>query len=246
MNAYHFMRRTLRRPSVRPMQFMRLLPLMLLSLCSVAHAVPKIGELTYVHGDVFVQPTGAARHAAVQGAELANGDTIQTGSNGEAVLEFADHQKTYLKNRTLYRIDDYHFSPDTAVGNHSMTSLLKGGLRAISGLIGHQGDPNAYQLKTQSATIGIRGTEWSVLDSDGTGDTSDSTTTRGSHNFSPVPQESIVVLRGAIDVNTGTYHDLITAGSGTILRPKQSWMVILPASELPVVTPSAGAAPSCQ
>lgn len=206
-----------------------------------SYADADIGTITYVQGEVFVQPTGAAKHVALKGALLSKGDTIETGANGEAVLALADQQRIYVKESTLYRIDDYHFSHDSSAQNHSWTTLIKGGLRLISGVIGHQGDPNAYQLKTQMATIGIRGTEWSVLDA---GDCD--AEQRKSDGSCPNTKESIVVLSGAIEVNTGTYQGQINAGSGTLLHPQQSWIDVMPASQLPVVTPSAGAAPACQ
>jgi hypothetical protein len=212
-----------------------------------SYADADIGTITYVQGDVFVQPTGAAKHPATKGEALAKGETIETGASGDAVLALADHQRVYLKGGTLYRIDDYHFSRDSSAQNRSWATLIKGGLRVISGVIGHQGDQNAYQLKTQMATIGIRGTEWSVLD---IGDCSaaDEGKNEQSKNDGACPntKESIVVISGAIEVNTGTYQDQIKAGSGTLLQhPQQSWIDVMPASQLPVVTPSPGAAPAC-
>jgi hypothetical protein len=195
----------------------------------VAHAAAGVGTVTYASGSVFVQPTNGAKHEVRQGATLENGDTVETGPGAEAVLTTTDRQKIYLKSGTLYRVDDYHFSADKPDESHSVTTLLKGGLRIISGLIGHQGNPNAYQLKTQMATIGIRGTEYSVID--------DAPGHRG---------ESIVVVAGAIDVNTGSYHDEIRAGSGTILHQQQMWFVRLPANQVPSVVPSQAAAPACQ
>ena len=42
-------------------------------------------------------------------------------------------------------------------------SLVKGGFRTISGVIGSGADKSNYEVKTPIATIGIRGTDYSVL-----------------------------------------------------------------------------------
>lgn len=47
----------------------------------------------------------------------------------------------------------------TGTGSRAFFRLLKGGFRAVSGLIGHD-DQNQYRVSTPVATIGIRGTDY--------------------------------------------------------------------------------------
>jgi hypothetical protein len=42
-------------------------------------------------------------------------------------------------------------------------SLLKGGLRAVTGLVGKRGNLDAYRVTTTTATIGIRGTDFTAI-----------------------------------------------------------------------------------
>jgi hypothetical protein len=60
------------------------------------------------------------------------------------------------------RLDMKEFSFDpTAQDGGLLISLLRGSLRMISGLIG-KAHPDAVRIETQTATIGIRGTDFIV------------------------------------------------------------------------------------
>lgn len=135
-----------------------------------ATAAPTVGKVEHVLGTVYLQRAEGARLIVVSGATLENGDTIQTAQNAEAVLVLDDQQRIYLKARSIFRIDDFNFSAGKPETGKSFTSLVQGGLRTISGSIGKPGSQDNYQLKTRTATIGIRGTEYSVRDC-GTGAT---------------------------------------------------------------------------
>jgi hypothetical protein len=199
------------------------------SLPLAAFADASVGTLTYATGTVYIQPKNGDRHTVAKGAALQNGDTIQTAKGAEAVLAMVDHQRIYLSGGTLYRLDDFHYSAEVPAQSYSVTSLLQGGLRVISGLIGKQGNPDAYQLKTQVATIGIRGTEWSVLEGD------------DGHTG-----ENIRVYHGLIDVRTDAWHEKVPEGLGTIIHSRQSSITTIPGDEVRSVTPSVAAAAACE
>ncbi len=94
------------------------------------------------------------------GTEVNSGDTIETG-HGRAQVRFTDGGFVSLQPDTTFRVDDYEFQEQKPEKRRGFFSLLKGGLRAISGLIGRR-DREKYRLKTPVATIGIRGTEYLV------------------------------------------------------------------------------------
>jgi hypothetical protein len=64
-----------------------------------------------------------------------------------------------LQPQTEFRIDDYNYNGKNDGQEKGFFSLLRGGLRTISGYIG-KGNRDAYKVTTSVATIGIRGTEW--------------------------------------------------------------------------------------
>ena len=103
-------------------------------------------------------------HAGVQrplgkGAEIGNGDTVRTGEGGRAQLRFTDGAMVSLQPQSEFRIDDYQYAGQTDGQEKGFFSLLKGGLRTITGWVGRTHREN-YKVTTNVATIGIRGTEF--------------------------------------------------------------------------------------
>jgi hypothetical protein len=94
----------------------------------------------------------------VKGSTLDAGDTVRT-AKGRAQIRFTDGGYTSLQPNTEFRIDDYHYDTKRKEESVGLFSLLKGGLRTITGAIGKI-RKKAYQLRTPVATVGIRGTEY--------------------------------------------------------------------------------------
>ncbi len=135
-------------------------------IASLAATFPLAGHATsaarvdFAVGDVKAQtPDGRSRPLA-KGAEIANGETIDTGS-GRAQVRFSDGAKVSLAPQTQFRIDDYHFAGKADGSEKGFFSLLKGALRTITGAVGRS-NREKYRVTTTVATIGIRGTEFSV------------------------------------------------------------------------------------
>ncbi len=106
-----------------------------------------------------VSPDGAAR-APKRGALVFTWETVVTGPDARAVLRFTDGGHFRLQPDTRLRIDNYRFSGRVDGEERSYISLIKGGLRAVSGAIGHYG--SNFRLITPAATIGVRGTEYAI------------------------------------------------------------------------------------
>jgi hypothetical protein len=124
------------------------------------------GHADFVIGDVVaVAPNGTQRPLA-KGALINAGDAINTSANARAQLRFSDGGFVSLQPNTQFRVDEYRYENKTDGNEKSFFSLLRGGLRAITGAIGHI-NRNTYQVATPSATIGIRGTGYNAMLSDG-------------------------------------------------------------------------------
>ncbi len=103
---------------------------------------------------------GTAKPAAVaKGSLLENGMVITTGDNSFVVMKFEDGQMVALTSNTSFKIDQYHFEQAKPEKNNIVFSLLKGAMRAVTGLIG-KNNPDGFKLRTSAATIGIRGTDF--------------------------------------------------------------------------------------
>ncbi len=118
------------------------------------------GKVIFVSGAVTVKHADAFAVAATRDMSLNAGDTIET-QEGRAQFSLLDGAKISLQPNSVYKINRYEFSGKEDGTEYAFTELIKGGLRTISGWVGHK-HPERYQLKTAVATIGIRGTEYTV------------------------------------------------------------------------------------
>lgn len=134
-------------------------------------ALADSGRVLYVSGKVTVEREGQA-YRAVKGAKIVQGDLIETGASGRLHLRMSDRSLISLKPNTRFQIKTYRFRdtssarpaalrlPDARqTEDRSVFGLLKGGFRAITGLIG-QRNQQAFGVETPVATIGIRGTSF--------------------------------------------------------------------------------------
>ena len=124
------------------------------------------GTVTFKTGNVTITHTDKTVIPATKDAELNAGDTIET-KDGRLQLALIDGGKVSLQPNTIYKINKYEFSGKEDGTEYAFTELIKGGLRTVSGLVGHK-NRDRYQLKTTAATIGIRGTEFTVNFNDNT------------------------------------------------------------------------------
>ena len=72
-------------------------------------------------------------------------------------MAFKDGGKITLQADTVFAIEDINIEKGKAGSGNAFFRLLKGGVRALTGLIGGK-NPGAYRIKTPVATMGIRGT----------------------------------------------------------------------------------------
>ena len=117
-------------------------------------------RVDFLVGDVIARDSSGNERPLAKGAEVRQGDTIDTRT-GRVQLRFTDGAYMSLQPGSSFRIDQYSFSGVADGSERGFFSLLKGGLRTITGLVGRTNKKN-YQIKTTIATIGIRGTEYTV------------------------------------------------------------------------------------
>ncbi len=122
------------------------------------------GAVTQLAGTLSVKkPDGSIRILSSK-SEVQAGDTLNTQKDSYAQIKFSDGAQITLKPNTSVTIEKFNFSESEPQKDSFLFSLLKGGLRAVTGLIGKRGDPEAYRLGTETATIGIRGTTYGADD----------------------------------------------------------------------------------
>ena len=118
-------------------------------------------RLVLVNGRVTAESaTGVVRTLAIGGAVYA-GDTLQTGGNAAAVLAFRDDSRVTLQADTRFKVEDYRYEPQGAQPGNVLLRLVRGSLRAVTGLIARR-EPQAFRVATVTATIGVRGSGMDV------------------------------------------------------------------------------------
>ncbi|SAL02955.1 FecR protein [Caballeronia fortuita] len=205
-----------------------LLPALIVLIARAACAEP-VATITALVGNVAIQSAGGAQRVAAIGGGIDNGDTVQTGVGSEIVMIFTDRQRVYLKPGSVFRVDDFHYAANAPQDDRSFLSLVKGGLRALDGLVAKEGKPENYRVKTPTSTIGIRGTEYSVTDC---------------ANLEPGANadckgDQIVVYDGQIVVVNEVDRQIVRAGEGAIVVSARLPFGVLPASRVSPVVPSA-------
>ena len=130
-----------------------------------AHALAGIAQFTA--GEVNVRQADGRVSALTKGGDVASGHAIVTGGNGRAQVKFTDGGLISLQPNTEFKISNYVDQNDPKQ-DRFLVDLLRGSMRAITGLIGKRNRDN-YKLTTTTATIGIRGSGFKVgYNADGT------------------------------------------------------------------------------
>ena len=122
-----------------------------------ANAVQASAKLVGVQGAIVVVEPSGARRQLVNGASVYPGDVVETGVAARGVLAFRDDSRLTLGATSRFRIDSFVFDEKNPGEGRFLTSLVRGSLRALTGLIGKANNRN-ITFTTPTATIGIRGT----------------------------------------------------------------------------------------
>ena len=117
------------------------------------------GQIRRMEGDVRIV-RGSETLAARPGMDVRARDRIVTGANGAAGFTTPDNGMFSLGPNSQMVIDEIAFNRQTQDGNIAVR-FLKGSFSVVSGLLGKVA-PQKTRIQTPTATIGIRGTEFSV------------------------------------------------------------------------------------
>lgn len=143
----------------------------LLASTGLVRAAEPAATVILAVGSVNDRAADGSLHTLHDGDSVYAGDNLSTGGGGWLDMDFADGGRILLRPGSQFQIEQFDYQPaahpdnvpPTAAAEHESAffRLFKGGLRAISGLIGHVYRAS-YRMDTPVATIGIRGTEYDV------------------------------------------------------------------------------------
>jgi hypothetical protein len=122
----------------------------------------RIGTVTHLSGVLVAKKAdGATRLLGVQSA-VAEGETLITEQATYARVKFADDGEVVLRPSSQLKIESYQYRSAEPQRDNVLLSLIKGGLRSVTGLIGRRSRDNV-KFSTSTSTIGIRGTHFGML-----------------------------------------------------------------------------------
>ncbi len=130
-----------------------------LLLAFQSHAASNIGRVIFASGDIHAENNGEVR-TLKRGAYIKAGDKVVTGRGSRSQLRMTDGALFALRPNTKMNFEDYRYNRESKSGS-SILSLIKGGFRTITGLIGRYNKKN-YSVRTSVATIGVRGTHYGL------------------------------------------------------------------------------------
>lgn len=169
------------------------------STCGYVRAQAVEARVASVSGKVTISKSTRPASALRQGELLSPADVIDTSGGGRVRIELSDGSVVIVQPGTRVILQDYG-----AAG--SLRELLKIVVGRVRIKINHfGGQPNPYRVNSPSASIGVRGTEFSV--SVGTaGDT------------------EVVVYEGLVEVSSLSDPKdrvMVEPGRGVIVRPNE-------------------------
>lgn len=138
-------------------------PVALAMLCAALPAKANTGTVTQLSGTLSVRKADGSVRILSQKSTIQSGDTLNTERDSYAQIKFSDGAQVTLKPNTAVKLDNFKFQEDKPADDSFLYSLVKGGLRAVTGVVGKR-SRDAYRLGTATATIGIRGTTLSADD----------------------------------------------------------------------------------
>ena len=127
--------------------------------CAVTAHAADIGQIKVSKGAVTIERAGQQLPGGL-GARVEASDVVKTGADGSVGITMSDDSLLSAGPNSVLALDRYEFDTTTNQGRFD-TSLRKGTLAVVSGRIAKQ-SPDAMTVRTPSAILGVRGTEFVV------------------------------------------------------------------------------------
>lgn len=130
------------------------------SLLPVHEVLAHAGVVLFVNGKVSAKSLKGKTRSIKRGSKVHTGDLIITGIKSQIQIRAGDGSMLSLQENSKLRIIK-HKHTGTVDEQSSLVELVKGGMRAVTGLIG-KNKPENFKIKVKQSTIGIRGTEFVI------------------------------------------------------------------------------------
>lgn len=121
-----------------------------------------VGRVVWIKGKLTALMPNKEERVLQKTSVIYLNDTLMTDNTSQAQIIFTDNTMMTFRSATKFFIDKYQYQPKSkgSAGKYVMR-LIEGGFRTITGLIAKT-NPNDYQINTPVATIGVRGTDYTI------------------------------------------------------------------------------------
>lgn len=192
------------------------------------------GTVTHLSGTLSVVRGGTMRVLGINSA-VNEGDLLTTERETYARIKFTDESEVVLRPNSQLQLSRYQFDAAEPARDNMLLSMLKGGLRAVTGAIGKR-NRDRVGVQTPTATIGIRGTHFGLLFCQG-------------GNCIGIPSSGGRPLADGLHIDLANGQIAVTNTAGTLLlnagqfgfvpAPNQAPRVVPPDAGLRVTMPGA-------
>lgn len=192
------------------------------------------GKVTHLSGTLTTKRAdGTVKLLSVK-SEISEGDVLTTEEETYARVKFNDGGEVVLRPGTQLKIESYSFNADKPADDSVVMNMFKGGLRAVTGLLGKR-SKEKVSFQTETATIGIRGTHFGALlcqnDCGGVGTTTGQPPPNGLHVDVTTGAVTMTNQGGTVQLNAGQFGFAATANTPPAqVPPQQSAPVTMPSS----------------
>ncbi len=134
--------------------------LLLTGLIFSGQVYAEAGRVVFAYGEVTAESPDGVVRVLQKRSHVESGDTIRTSSRSLVQMRMIDKAFIALRPNSTFKIEKYNLGAkkEEDVG---FFALLKGGFRSVTGIIGKR-LKSSYRLSTVTATIGIRGTDYTA------------------------------------------------------------------------------------
>lgn len=137
-----------------------LIAAILLMIATMAQAAEVAGKVGYMSGTLVAQRADGTVKVMGPKSDVLAGDMLITAKDSYAQVQMNDGAQMTLRPHSNLKIEAFQFRKEEPQADNAVLRLLKGGFRTVTGLIGKRGNADAYKVRAASATIGIRGTDF--------------------------------------------------------------------------------------
>ena len=176
-----------------------------------AQSMEVVARAASVSGRSLLYAGGGGTLALTPGYVLNPGDRIDTRGGGRVVIDLSDGSMVVVQPESIVVLKDFRQAS-------SLRELFDITLGLVRVKINHYGGrPNPYRMNSPTASIAVRGTEFSI-------------------EVAPEGDTQVVVYEGAVEVTSLTdpgRRTLIDAGRGVLVRPGQDFRFLVPPPSRP-------------